>query len=214
MIVTKNFTFIHTSRTGGSFATHIIKNFFPDFIELEYHLPISKYQGKGPFVGTIRNPFDWYVSAFHFYRAIGHPLMHGVQGFDEGLRLMLGIKGTEKQRYLINYDWSKFPLPNLTSQDFFEYPPAMGYYSWLVDRMTGTDTHKVRFMRFESLREDLICVFNSYGTLSEHQESLIRETPNINGTPRGAYREYYTKELIGLVYEADKYILNKFGYEF
>jgi hypothetical protein len=215
MLETKNFAYIHTSRTGGTFTNAILKSVFPESRVVDSHLPLSRYKGnRTKFVSTIRNPFDWYVSAFHFYKNINHPLMTGVDDFDSALRLMLQIKGSKKQHCLMRHDWRKTSLPNLTNKDFLEYPDNIGYYSWLSHRMTGLDTKGVRFMRFESLTTDLIDILKEYCNITAKQENMIFGTPHKNTTERSPYREYYSDELIDMVYAKDNSIFEKFGYEF
>ncbi len=215
MIETKDFAYIHTSRTGGTFTNTVLRNIFPESYLVSRHLPLSKYKGKhNNFISTVRNPFDWYVSVFHFYQEIKHPLTLGVRGFDNVMRLLLNISGTKRQEHLANYDWTKTPAPNLTNRDFKEYPDNIGFCSWLFERMTGLDTEKVSYLRFENLEADLISTLKEDYDLTIEQEKIILSSPNKNTTVRRPYREYYSDELISLVYEKDSLFFKRFGYEF
>ena len=69
MIVTDKFVFIHLARTGGTFVSEVIKKFFPSAQEIGRHLPrelLPKEYSHLPVLGTVRNPWEFYVSTYHY----------------------------------------------------------------------------------------------------------------------------------------------------
>ncbi|HEY1267146.1 MAG TPA: hypothetical protein VGH16_07800, partial [Candidatus Binatia bacterium] len=72
MLVTENFAFIHLPRTGGTFVSDIIRKFFPSAREIGYHLPrafMPREYAHLPVLGTIRNPWEFYVSWYQHQKA-------------------------------------------------------------------------------------------------------------------------------------------------
>src|ERR687891_179097 len=69
MIVTDEFVFVHLPRSGGTFVSEIIKKFFPSAYEIGHHLSrelLPKEYSHLPVLGTVRNPWDFYVSLYHY----------------------------------------------------------------------------------------------------------------------------------------------------
>jgi len=73
MIVTKKFVFIHLHKSGGTFLNNIFTNFFHSTKTIGYHYPItmipSEYKHL-PILGSIRNPWDFYVSYYAFQKSL------------------------------------------------------------------------------------------------------------------------------------------------
>jgi len=69
MLITKDFIFIHMPKTGGTFVSTLLKEIYPDSIEMDKHGTCSdiaeEYQ-QLPVVSIFRNPFDRYVSQYHY----------------------------------------------------------------------------------------------------------------------------------------------------
>lgn len=75
MIVTDKFVFIHMHKCGGTFINLFIKKFFPSAREVGYHYPISMLPAAYkhlPVLGTVRNPWDFYVSYYMFQKELLH----------------------------------------------------------------------------------------------------------------------------------------------
>lgn len=73
MIVTREFAFVHLHRCGGSFVSAFIERFFPGVLRLGCHLPISqlpRFAAGLPVLGTVRDPWSFYVSYYFSQRDI------------------------------------------------------------------------------------------------------------------------------------------------
>lgn len=73
MIVTDKFVFVHMHKCGGTFINVFLKEFFPQAREIGYHFPVHclppQYRHL-PVLGTVRNPWDFYVSYYEFQKKI------------------------------------------------------------------------------------------------------------------------------------------------
>ena len=69
MIVTDKFVFVHLPRSGGTFVSDVIRKFFPSAHEIGHHLPrelLPREYSHLPVLGTVRNPWEFYVSLYHY----------------------------------------------------------------------------------------------------------------------------------------------------
>src|SRR5204863_6355276 len=106
--------------------------------------------------------------------------------------------------------------PALEKHDFDDYPD-LGYYTWLWKRMHTRDGEIVgEFGRFENLRSELLRLLRSTGTeLTPQLVAAIESAPAANtSSQRDKYQTYYDPELRDLVADKDRYIIERFGYEF
>lgn len=95
-----------------------------------------------------------------------------------------------------------------------------GFYTWQVRRLL-TDHPDVRVYQMKDLRENLIQAVEDTGqTLTDAQKERLRTQPQINETGQRIEAPTYTQvfdalpELRDLVYERDRYVIDKFGYEY
>jgi hypothetical protein len=96
MLVTNDFVFVHIPKTGGTFIDVVLRNHLAvaDY-QAERHAPHSSLPAKWrhlPSFCVIRNPWDWYVSWYHYPtqskpgQARTNPVKQGLwwSAFDEG----------------------------------------------------------------------------------------------------------------------------------
>src|SRR5688500_9489995 len=72
MLVTDQFVFLHLPRAGGTFVYEIVKKFFPSAHEIGYHFPrelLPREYSHLPVLGTVRNPWEFYVSWYHYHHS-------------------------------------------------------------------------------------------------------------------------------------------------
>ncbi|CAN5117642.1 hypothetical protein BH18ACT4_BH18ACT4_11250 [soil metagenome] len=71
--MTERFAFVHLHKSGGSFVSAFLVCFFPSAVRIGYHYPVAHlpvaYQGL-PVLGSVRNPWDVYVSYYFFQLAL------------------------------------------------------------------------------------------------------------------------------------------------
>ena len=238
MIVTKHFVYIHTSRSAGTFLNKLILEHVPGAQMIQYHGHLRDLPTEFshlPVIGFVRNPWDWYVSMFFDYRR-KHQYVYqiisdrGALGYEETVSrfLKLGDNSALSKRLLdqlvkaaptnIN---ARTPaprhLPGLRSEHFANFPEDLGYYSWLFKLMfESKKTHPVHIGRFEDLREEALRLFTITGTpITEAITSYLEKTEPLNSSPRpNTFVGGYPPKLEQLVADKEKYLIEKFGYEF
>ncbi len=238
MIVTNHFVYIHTSRTGGTFLNKLMLEHVHGARMLQYHghlgdLP-SEYSHL-PVIGFVRNPWDWYVSMFFDYRHKQQYVFQiisegGALGFEATVSrfLRLGDNSDESKKLLgqlvnaapttINTRTrNRRHIPGLTSEHFANFPENCGYYSWLFKLMYESEIdHRIHIGRFEDLREETTRLLMATGTpVTSEINAYIRETEALNSSSRPAdYAGGYPPELVRLVADKDKYLIDQFSYDF
>ncbi len=230
MIATDKFVFVHFPRTGGTFVTDMITKFFPSAREIGYHFPRSllpKEYSHLPVLGTIRNPWDFYVSwYYHIWpRDIGKPLFSWLtddckEQFEGAIRNALNL-GVDNKRLdaLIEklpdtVDYRARNIPNITKDDLRKVRgTGVGYYTFRFNQLFG-NADEVFFCRQERLRTDLIEFLEHVGAANDEVRSYVLESEKKNITEHKHYSEYYTPELAELVSIRDRPVIERFGYMF
>src|SRR5690348_2702699 len=76
MIVCDRFVFIHLHKSGGTFVNQLLLQCVPSARQIGYHLPYRELPEEHrylPVLGTVRNPWDYYVSWYFFQNAQPRP---------------------------------------------------------------------------------------------------------------------------------------------
>jgi hypothetical protein len=230
MFVTDKFAFVHLPRTGGSFVIEVITKFFPKAREVGHHLPLelvpSQYRHL-PILGTVRNPWDFYVSLYH-YIAKADPASilgswmseNGTVGFRESARNLLNF-GTNNDRLdaLIEMlpervDYSKRQLPNISKDKTRKIRGSgLGYYSFRFGEMFG-NADNVFFCKLETLRQDLVGFFEKLHVATDELRDYVLRLDKKNASEHLHYSSYYSPELADLVLARERPIIEKFAYQF
>lgn len=238
MIVTDHFVYIHVSRTGGTFLNKLIFDHVPGARMIQYHghlRDLPPEYAHLPVIGFVRNPWDWYVSMFFDYRRkqqfVYQALSNrGSLGFhatvsrflklgdrSEQSSHLLGLLERMAPRHIEKVRPPQHHLPNLRSDQFANYPEGIGFYSWLFQLMFESESDApVHIGRFEDLRGEALRVLELTGTpITDRIRGYLAQSQPLNKSPRPpSYEGGYNQELAELVAEKDRYIVDRFGYEF
>ena len=160
---------------------------------------------KYPIIGFIRNPYDFYVSFYFFFRNMINPLhprnrlfrkyfhkseyinLHGdFETIKQDFNIHLNLLLTRGHEHDINIDDKSVGLISRLYQDMYD--------------------STVTVFKYEEMD-----VFNEY--LQSFDINPMNEQ-RINKTTHLHYSRYYTKESIELVQKYDANILNKYDYTF
>lgn len=205
MIATRDFVFLHMPKTAGRFVRKLLREHAPpdwNLHEDEEHIAVGQlpdaYRSL-PVIGVVRNPWDWYVSAYHYSLAHRHIATFN-QLSDNGT---LGFPDTVRRAQASSL---------FGSNDVGFYTRYLRYF------FSAADFHQasVHWVRFEHLRDDLVAVLDTL--LPEGVPDALRQAaqaaPPENVSGHRHYTSYYDAELIELVAERDRPVIDRFTYRF
>ncbi len=235
MIITERFVFIHMHKTGGQTLIDIIKRCIAEHRVIGYHYPRSEIPPDSedlPVIGMVRNPWAWYVSWYAFNR---RPKIHnqlfnvisdgGQATFKSTVTSLIHL-GSDRPESRSHRDDLMHMLPNsldgnrgvgLAKDSIRDLSKSeTGYYSWLFDRMLGNaNDHQTIIGRFENLRDDFLAIMKRLAV--EETETLRIEfdkQERKNVSRHSHYSHYYDKELHDLVARKERWLIEKYDYEF
>jgi hypothetical protein len=233
MIVTDKFVFVHLPRTGGTFVSEVIRKFFPSAHEIGHHLPrelLPREYSHFPVLGTARNPWDFYVSLYHYAWAkdaasvlVSWMSENGRLGFKGSIRNVLNL-GVDDERLdaLIDLlpeqvDYSRRYIPNV-NKDAVRRVRGSGiaYYTFRFNEMFEMfgNADDVFFCRVETLKQDLVAFFEGIGAATDELRDYVLRSDKKNISEHLHYSTYYTPELAELVSIRDRTLIERFGYVF
>jgi hypothetical protein len=229
MVTTDRFVFLHLHKSGGTFVNECLLRFVPDARHVGYHLPRSMIPAPVanlPVLGTVRNPWSYYVSWYSFQRQQPQPNFlfrtlsgEGTLGFADTVRNMLDLgSGSIRLDLLLNALPADYGNQGLNLPGFALVPirnSGLGFYSFLCRYMYGGGTAPVRFAKMERLRSELPSMLESVGQpVSAAMRDFIEHEAPRNVSAHESYVHYYDNELRDLVAERDATTIERHGYRF
>lgn len=226
MIVTDRLLFLHLHKSGGTFVNKLLIHCVPSAQRLGYHLPYREvpppYRNR-PVLGTVRSPWAYYVSWYHFQasRPKQNPLFqicsdHGQLGFDGTARNLINLSNDEKRLGQLH---ERLPETyrnvgvNLTKACVGELRErGLGFYSFLHERLYEGAAQPT-ILRMENLRQDLRAALLGLGHLPDERiERFLEDIPPLNVSEHEEPRSYYDGGLAQLVAERDRTVVERYGY--
>jgi len=228
MIVCDRFVFLHLHKSGGTFVSAMMMKCISSARRVGYHLPYTELPEAFrhlPVLGTVRNPWSYYVSWYHFQasQAKPNPLFR-ICSED----LTLDFSGTIRNLLTLESDNDRIDrLAAVFPDHFVNYGlnltknciekirgSGRGFYSFLHDRLYA-GAPAPRIMPMESLRASLHTV--PLG-LSPRETMLTRQfilsVPDLNVSDHKPHQDYYSPELKALVATSDAALIDRYGYSF
>ncbi len=228
MLVCNKFVFLHLHKSGGTFVNQMMAQCIPYSRHIGYHLPYAELPDgfrRLPVLGTVRNPWSYYVSWYHFQSEAKRPneLFQCVS--EENT---LDFEGTITNLVSLSLDREKvedlanaFPETyvnhglNLTRKCVTQISGSgLGFYSFLYHRLyDGADSPII--LQMEGLRDGL----RSFVDQNEVQPrarilEFLESTPKLNASQHSEYRQCYSRRLRDLVAEMESSIIGKHEYTF
>lgn len=234
MLVTDKFVFLHLPRTGGTFVYDVVRKFFPSAREIGYHLPrevLPKEYSHLPILGTVRNPWEFYVSWYHYqcsnirYSPSKNVLFCCVSedrklDFNQTIRnaLNLGVSD-DKLNLLIqaapeNFNYEERHIPNVTKDVVHKIRgTGLGLYTFRFNQMFG-QAEDIFFCRNASLRTDLMAFFEKIEVANAALRRYVLGLDKKHSSAHLQYSAYYTPDLAELVSIRDRPLIERFGFTF
>lgn len=193
-------------KTGGTWITNVIQANAPEEwgvqLSLPAHRPATVLAPSVFRFGFVRNPWDWYVSLFHFV--------------DERFRDGRDLKSMAVKK------WHQALLGIPRGRAGFEAALRFSVeHDSLQTRheMTLCDSHGALLCevgRFENIRGELerLLVKATGSPLPRKLANAIKRSPKMHSSTHDHYRTYYTDEMRELVSKADASYIRQFGYSF
>jgi hypothetical protein len=213
MLISKYFTFIHLPKTGGEFIKTICEKALPNdwFIENEIgkHKGIksipSNYQHLPKFA-LIRNPWDWYVSWYHYRKQHNSKdptwLLvsdRGKNDFHTTIKNICNgqhsIQAVAQKRKELDVDLLTIHHWNMLGKN----PSEQG--------ITVGRTEEILSCFSNFLQENMIPVPDSL-------YEFLQNAPIINKTKHSHYSEYYDESLRELIRYKSRHIIETYNYSF
>lgn len=230
MIATDKFVFAHLPRSGGTFVGGIIKKFFPSACELGHHLPRELLPNKYshlPMLGTVRNPWEFYVSLYHYVWPkdassvlVSWMTENGKHEFLGSTRKLLNLGVDDEQLDILvsmlpeEVDFRTRSVPNISKAAMARVRgTGVGYYTARFNQLYG-DANNVFFCRIETLRHDLVTFFEKHNLLTDELRHDVLRLNKENSSEHRHYSTYYTPDLAKLVLARDRQLIDRFGYSF
>ena len=230
MLVTDKFVFGHLPRSGGTFVSEVIRKFFPSAHEIGHHWPrelLPKEYSHLPVLATVRNPWEFYVSLYHYVwpkdaASILATWMseNGSLGFIDSVRNLLNL-GVNNERLDVliemlpeQVDYGRRNIPNVSKETMRKFRgTGIGYYTFRFNHIFG-NADDVFFCRVETLRQDLVSFFEGIGAATDELRDYVQGSDKVNAAKHLHYSTYYTPELAELVLLRDRQLIKRFGYVF
>lgn len=228
MIATDHFVFLHLHKSGGTFVNQWLVEHFPDARRVGYHLPRSEIPAglrHLPILGTVRNPWSYYVSwhSFQSRKKQSNALFrlmsdNGRLGFDATVRnlLKLGRDDALLDRLIavLPKDFTNRGLSLPGAKAAGIRGTGLGFYSFLHGYMYDGDP-PAKIVRMEDMRTALPQLIEAIGgPVSAKAREAIASAPAARQSDHRPYAEYYDASLRDLVGERDRLAIERYNYDF
>jgi len=218
MIEGKDFIYTHIPKTAGTFISECLINNKVGERILTTHSPAFDAPRTKRMLASIRNPFEYYVSLYHFLREYRtrHPDVklrryNYIRAFRVNQstfkQWMLNIMNPEDKVGKVRFNFGHHQVPVVK----YMVDNDVGIYTIRYMYMTTEENDKLEggsiidsFIRVENLNEDL----------EKECGKMDIPTKKVNTSNHKHYSEYYDQELIDLVKHKSRVIIDRFNYHF
>ena len=228
MLITPYFVFIHVHKTGGKFIKSVCRDYLPPDWILPHRWDdhagirqIPKQHSDLPVFAVVRNPWDWYVSWYHFTRQRERwqtdydnaaewrwAFDSGHATFKQAVAALCGeaIPDAERSGPAEEPGW----VEKARGHDWDLY----SHWCHIVLR-DGPQTGRIEVGRYERLTTDFLDFLRRHEVpIGKPFAHALQAAPRVNTSERGPYRRYYDDELRDLVRYKARSIVDTYGYEF
>lgn len=246
MIVTNKFLFIHLPKTGGTFVTKMLLDASKavpelrakDLVDLK-HSGVRKIPDEYkalPVVINIRNVFEHYVSRYtfkwwrdpkqaernhkmdlvkqvypHFPELSFSEYLHFVNDWRFRNQIGARLQQLLTERNFGSISWMLARLTQMEPMKFVRNLPEM------TDDELRADYAKFRFLRTESLNDDLYNLLVESGAPGEKINFILEQKPILpkrggRGVGKETWREYFSDEDIAFVMQREAMLFKIFPY--
>lgn len=216
MIVRDRCLILHMPKTGGVFIRMLLEKHYGDAVMLasgkgfddpsapwaQHHSidEVPEEYRNLPAIGFVRNPWDWYVSWYHFFTSYPYKPPH----------FMSVSKG--KTLDFVEFMDAVYSLP-VDSEEYIYNSYAAKYYHIFATGPQAPRNPDIEMGYFETVHDDLYRFLEKVGFEQECLDD-IEGFRKINPSRHAHYSTYYTDSLVEQVYAHNKPIIDEFDYRF
>lgn len=228
MLVCDDFLFLHLHKSAGTFVNQMMLRCIPSARQIGYHLPYRETPAQFrhlPVLGTVRNPWSYYVSWYHFQLQQKKPgalyLICGQDGRGDFFSTIDNLVHLHERDELVERLAAAFPDHfvlhglNLTKSCIRRISGSgSGFYSFLYERLyAGVAAPFI--VRQENLRPELASFIEQHcGNKFPLIDVFLSNAPPLNTTRHEHYRSYFDSRLKLLVEKADERLISRHRYAF
>jgi len=229
MIIHPNFIFCRVPRTGGKFLQEFLEKHIDSCNRTRRaHFRVAdlkEEERKDKFIfGTIRNPYDWYVSWWKYNSESSDKVQKDLfkEGRDKDFNKFI--------KYLFSRNSGKnqwFDLGIMYKLDIgllsFKYLKILADYKYIFnaqkykwEKRHNSLLFADQVLRFENFTYDLCDMFHTYNIVNLPDDVKVKlvTAKKTNSTEHDHYSKYYNKESIKLVRHKDRIIFGNYNYEY
>jgi len=228
MIVCNKFVFLHLHKSGGTFVNQLMASCIPYVRQIGYHFPyreLPRSFARLPVVGTVRNPWDYYVSWYHFQSQMQYPhtlfmcvSKNNSLNFEETIFNLLSISKNEQ---LFTEFQQQLPSQfmaqgiNLTQKCLEPHKDSgNGFYSFLYNRLYQGASEPI-IIKMEQLRDGLYSLVEQLQLQPQAKiQAFLRDAPNMNTSTHSHYQSYYSNKLKLSIASVDAAVIEQHSYMF
>ena len=240
MFISDDLVFVELHKTAGTHIGKLLNELFTGVQHGKHNAPGERLlNSQRKFLGSIRNPWDWYVSLWAYgcdKKGLVYNLTTQAACANSNIWKQCYTDATSVNAF---QDWLHMMNDKTYWNDFGE-----GYGSSPLCEHTGLLSYRYqklfclqksdsisstnelmqhvekncfidKFVRMENLENDLIKALKSMSMkVTKSQKKLILSASKTNTSSRkNNFSDYYDKETVDLVNERDPLIINKFSYK-
>jgi len=192
--------FIHLPRTGGSFMRKVFES---------YHVPnhdhgtIEELDNADTYFkfGFIRNPFDWYVSRYFYYRQYPNSAEKGIsKGFDLGIKhdAFFDKIHSVNTHIQIGINIDGFFLGDIYNKMY---------------KVNG-ELKLDYIARFENMEQEIRTILEMTEKPTENLDTVLQQFQSKkNSTERKHYKYYFSQDAKNVILKKDKELFDTYRYE-
>jgi len=218
MIINDDIVFIHLQKCGGTFIKHMMEQHMNAVnIRPEHNGfgDIAKKDADKLVIGTIRDPYSWYVSLYHSHlpdadTSFFSETFKGTNNFAEWVKKFLTLKG-------VRYHDLDFNVISRMNVGPYTYRMIRCYADKILSgiHLNSKDIvlGDIEIIKTTDLAEDFVKLVDQKIGFKEEVKERILASDMIHTTSHEHYNHYYDDEAYELVEYKDRLIFELFGYE-
>ena len=214
------FTLIPEKTTAGELSLATTLSFmqfikwaiyYYNILTYEYNRIPKEYKNSKIIFGTIRNPWDWYVSWYHKLQ-MGHKIFSELYK-DKNFETFLVDLFNRQHGCVRDLDFHEISNCNIGiisyrySKCFLKTPLFNSKDDFIKSQKSFFLTD---LCSFPTMKQDLIRILK----LNKNQINMLNNSPRVNTSEHKPYQEYYNSKTKKLVYEKDQFLIDKYGFKF